>query len=90
LLTIGDHTHISAGVQIYTHDTAEHVLQDKDITKAPVTIGSRCYIGPNVVIAKGVTIGDNAVVGANSFVDNDIAPGLKGFGNPFRLYGTSK
>jgi len=47
LLTIGDYTHISAGVQIYTHDTIEHVLHDKEITKAPVTIGNRCYIGPN-------------------------------------------
>ncbi len=84
-LTIGDNCHVSAGVQIYTHDTIARVLHDGDITRAAVTIGSRCYLGPNSIIAKGVTIGDNVVIGANSFVNRDIASGAKGFGSPFRV-----
>jgi acetyltransferase-like isoleucine patch superfamily enzyme len=90
LLTIGDNCHISAGVQIYTHDTVDHVLHDGAITKGAVTIGSRCYIGPNSVIAKGVSIGDNVVVGANSFVNKDIASNNKGFGTPFSVTGSSR
>lgn len=89
-LTIGDNCHISAGVQIYTHDTVEHVLHDGAITKAAVTVGSRCYIGPNSVIAKGVSIGDNVVVGANSFVNRDIESNVKGFGTPFSVTGPSR
>jgi acetyltransferase-like isoleucine patch superfamily enzyme len=89
LLTIGDNCQISAGVQIYTHDTVERVIQDGDITRAPVKIGNRCYIGPNSIIAKGVTIGDNVVIGANSFVNKAIAPNSKGFGTPFQVTGQS-
>lgn len=89
-LTIGDNCHISAGVQIYTHDTVDRVLQDGDITRGPVTIGCRCYIGPNSIIAKGVTIGDNVVIGTNSFVNRDIAANAKGFGTPFRVTGSSR
>jgi acetyltransferase-like isoleucine patch superfamily enzyme len=89
LLTIGDNCHVSAGVQIYTHDTVARVLHDCEITRAAVTIGSRCYIGPNSIIAQGVTIGDHVVIGANSFVNRDIASGLRGFGNPFHVSGSS-
>lgn len=83
-LKIGDFCHVSAGVQIYTHDTVEVVLFDGEVSRAPVTIGSRCYIGPGAIIAKGVTIGDNVVIGANSFVNKDIPSGVKGYGTPFR------
>ena len=85
LLRIGDNCHISAGVQIYTHDTVERVRRAGEITTAPVTIGNRCYIGPNCIIAKGVTVGDNVVIGANSFVNKDIPANVKGFGTPFRI-----
>jgi acetyltransferase-like isoleucine patch superfamily enzyme len=85
LVEIGDYCHISAGVQIYTHDTVDVVLHDGKITKAPVTIGPRCYIGPGTIIAKGVTIGSNVVVGANSFINKDVPSNVKGYGTPFRV-----
>jgi acetyltransferase-like isoleucine patch superfamily enzyme len=88
-LSIGDFCHVSAGVQIYTHDTVDVVLQDGDISCAPVSIGKRCYLGPGAIIAKGVSIGDNVVVGANSFVNKDIPSGVKGYGTPFRVAGKS-
>lgn len=84
LLRIGNNCNISAGVQIYTHDTVEVVLEKGEIRKAPVTIGNNCYIGPNAVLSMGITIGDNVVIGANSFVNRDVASGSRGFGNPFR------
>ncbi|MCP4378958.1 MAG: acyltransferase [bacterium] len=88
-LTIGGHCSISAGVQIYTHDSvAWSVTGGKaDKTHGPTAIGSRCYIGPNTVIAMGVTIGDGCVIGANSLVLEDIPAGSKAFGTPCRVHG---
>ncbi len=90
-LSIGSHCSISAGVQIYTHDTVNRSLSGgtAKIDTAPTRIGSNCYIGPNTVIAKGVTIGDNVVIGANSLVNKDIPSGKKAFGTPCRIVGNS-
>lgn len=88
-LVIGDTCSISAGVQIYTHDTVEWAVSGgvAEVGRAPVTIGNRCYIGPNSIISKGVTIGDGCVVGANSFVNRDIPSGMKVWGSPARIVG---
>jgi len=86
-LEIGSNCSISAGVQIYTHDTVNWAVTGgkAPYDYAPVRIGDHCYIGPNTVICKGVTIGDRAVVGANSVVLSDIAAGSKASGAPARL-----
>lgn len=54
-LQIGDYCSISSGVQIYTHDTVRWATSGGNIDPehAPVRIGNRCYIGPNVVVSKG-------------------------------------
>jgi acetyltransferase-like isoleucine patch superfamily enzyme len=82
LLRIGDHCHVSAGTQIYTQDSVEHVLNDAPVARAPVTIGRRCHIGPNTIILKGVTIGDNVVIEANSVVSTDLPDGCRAKGAP--------
>lgn len=86
-LTIGDTCSISAGVQIYSHDTVAWATSGgtAEYEYAATSIGSRCYVGPNTVVAKGVTIGDGAVVGANSLVLSDIPAGAKAYGNPARV-----
>ncbi len=83
-LKIGSNCSISAGVQIYTHDTVDWAISGG---KAPyqyekVEIGDNCYIGPNVVIAKGVTLGKGCIVGANSFVNRSFPDHSKIAGNP--------
>ncbi|MBL8890178.1 MAG: acyltransferase [Planctomycetaceae bacterium] len=90
-LTIGDYCSISAGVQIYSHDTVQWAISGgkQEPERAPVRIGSRCYIGPNTVISKGVTIGDGCVVGANSFVNVDLPPNSKAWGTPARIQGST-
>lgn len=52
--------------------------------KAPPVIGNDVWIGINAVIMRGVTIGDGAVVGANSVVSSDVAPYTIVGGNPAR------
>jgi len=85
-LVIGDYCSISAGVQIYTHDTVLWATSGGEAKpdREPVSIGDRCYLGPNVVVAKGVTIGTGCVVGANSFVNSDLPPNCRAWGNPCR------
>ena len=70
LLQIGDYCDISAGVQIYTHDTVKRCLSGgkAEVEKGDVSIGDSCYIAPMSLIARGVKIGSHSVVAAHSFV----------------------
>jgi acetyltransferase-like isoleucine patch superfamily enzyme len=85
-LTIGSNCSISAGVQIYSHDSVKWAVSGgkEKYDYAPTRIGNNCYIGPNTIIAKGVTIEDNSIVGANSFVNKSFARDSKIAGNPAR------
>ncbi len=88
-LEIGSFCSISAGVQIYSHDTVQWAISGGVVgpERAPTRIGSRCYIGPNTIIAKGVTIGDGCIIGAGSLVLSDIPAGSKAFGTPCQIVG---
>ncbi|MAB22198.1 MULTISPECIES: acyltransferase [Idiomarina] len=88
-LSIGSNCSISAGVQIYTHDTVKRSISGgrEPIETGKTYIGSDCYIGPNTVIQKGVTIGNNVIVGANSLVNTDIPSWSKAHGTPCKVIG---
>lgn len=51
----------------------------------PVSIGSRCWLGANVVVCPGVTIGDDCVIGAGSVVTKDIPSACVAAGNPAKV-----
>ncbi|MFQ5571213.1 MAG: acyltransferase [Rhodothermales bacterium] len=89
-LKIGEYCSISAGVQIYSHDSVEWAITggEANLERAPVKVGNQCYIGPNAIITKGVTIGDGCIIGANSLVLDDIPSNSKAFGTPCRVVGT--
>lgn len=88
-LSIGRRCDISAGVQVYTHDTVNRVLSDgrEGVDLASVEIGDNCHIGAQSVIAKGVRIGDHVVIGACSFVNRDIPSFTVAVGVPCRPIG---
>ncbi|GIA60139.1 acyltransferase [Vibrio cholerae] len=90
-LKIGAHCSISAGVQIYTHDTVRRSLTGgrAGISHASTSIGNNCYIGPNSIIVKGVQIGNNVVIGANSLVTRDVPDNVVVYGTPAKIIGTS-
>ena len=86
-IPVGDNTIIGYNTTILTHEylTNEYRLGD-------VNIGSHVMIGANTTILPGVTIGDDAVVGAGSVVHKDVAAGSFVAGNPLRVIrqGTSR
>lgn len=51
-----------------------------------IRIGENCWLGANVTVMPGVTIGDNTVIGAGSVVTKDIPPNVVAFGNPCKVY----
>ena len=51
----------------------------------PVRIGSDCWLGANVVVCPGVTIGEGCVIGAGAVVTRDIPPHSFAAGNPCRV-----
>lgn len=85
-LEIGDNCSISAGVQIYSHDSVEWAISGGKASYGyeKTSIGNNCYIGPNSIISKGSIIGNNVVVGANSFVNRTLEAGKKYAGNPVK------
>lgn len=88
-IRIGRYCSISAGVQIYTHDSVRWALSagQAEYDRAPVAIGDCCYIGPQAVIAKGVRLGDHVVVAAGSFVNRDVPAYSIVAGAPCRAIG---
>ncbi|HEY2141465.1 MAG TPA: acyltransferase [Solirubrobacteraceae bacterium] len=75
---VADHTHGVglAGVPVYEQEL-EKVM--------PVEIGDGAWLGQNVVILPGVTVGAGAVVGANSVVGSDVPPRTVVVGAPARV-----
>jgi len=53
----------------------------------PIHIGRNVWIGANALIMPGITVGDNAIIGAGSVVTHDVAPGTTVVGNPARSLG---
>ena len=73
-IEIGVGTMMGEGVRFYDHDhiyTAEKI-EKWQWTTAPIRVGRDCWIGSNVTILKGVTIGDNTIIGAGCLIRNDI------------------
>ncbi len=87
-LEIGSYCSLSAGVQIYSHDSVAWAISGgkSDYEYAKTVIEDNCYIGPNVIIQKGVVIGEGAIIGANSFVNKNIPPHSKAYGTPAKIY----
>lgn len=86
-LSIGSNCSISAGVQIYSHDSIQWALSGgaAGYDYAATTIGDNSYIGPQTVIAKGVRIGNGCLIGACSLVLTDIPDGATAYGTPCRI-----
>jgi maltose O-acetyltransferase len=52
-----------------------------------VRIGHNVWIGGGAIVLPGVTVGDDAVIGAGSVVTRDVPPGAVVVGNPAKVRG---
>lgn len=87
-LTIGDHTHFSHNLIIYTGNhnyNGECLPYDTTYIYKPVVIGKNVWVGINVTIVPGVTIGDGAIIGAGTVVERDVPPLAIIGSQPFRI-----
>lgn len=84
---IGDHTMMGPNVTLATAGNPILLeLREKAYQyNMPVTIGRNCWLGANVVVLPGVTIGDNVVVGAGSVVTKDLPDNVVAVGNPCKV-----
>lgn len=88
-VTIGDRTLVGFGTKIFSSNhnvpPGRGQIFNSGHTKKVVTIGTDVWLGANVIVLPGRTIGEGAVVGAGSVVTKDIAPFTIVGGNPARL-----
>ena len=86
-VVIGNNVQIAPNVSIYT---AGHPIHPDSRNSGyeygiPVAIGDNVWIGWDVVILPGVTIGSNSVIGAGSVVSKDVPEWVAAAGNPCRV-----
>ena len=94
-LTLVDDTHIYVGdctmfgpnvvVATAGHPICPELREQLYQYNAPIRVGRNCWLGANVVVVPGVTIGDNVVVGAGSVVTHDLPDNVVAVGNPCRI-----
>ncbi len=85
-IRIGNNTMLAS--HAYITDADWHGIYNRIWTlgpTAPVSIGENVWIGDSAIICKGVTIGDNSIIGAGSVVIRSIPPNTIAAGNPARV-----
>ncbi|MFF0268291.1 DapH/DapD/GlmU-related protein [Kribbella sp. NPDC004536] len=93
LVEIGSHCMLANGCFV---TDANHRFDDPDRpvpwqgfdSKGPTRIGNNVWLGANVVVTSGVTIGDRCVIGANSVVTHNIPPYSIAAGAPAKVLRT--
>ncbi len=83
----GDNVFIAPNCAFYT---AGHPLDSERRNQGleyarPIKVGNNVWIGGNVVVLPGVTIGDNVVIGAGSIVNKDIPSNVVAVGSPCKV-----
>lgn len=90
IVVIGDRVMIGTSVSLLSagHDTS--VLSRRKLVEFghPIIIGNDCWIGANVIILPGVSIGEGCTIGAGSVVTKSIPPFSVAYGNPCRVQRT--
>jgi acetyltransferase-like isoleucine patch superfamily enzyme len=91
-IVIEDDVNVASGVRFMDSDAHPKDTQDRiaDLPPKPeeikpVRICKNAWIGQNVFILKGVTVGEGAIIGVNSVVITDIPPYSVAIGNPARV-----
>jgi acetyltransferase-like isoleucine patch superfamily enzyme len=76
-IEIGDNTHISRNCVMFSSShnyKGKRLPYDSTFIEKPVNIGGNVWIGMNVMIIPGTTIGDGAIIGLGTVVVKDVPP----------------
>ena len=85
-IIIGDSTMIASDVTITDSDWHDIYDRTQAIGRtSPVTLGNNVWIGDGAIVCKGVSIGDNSIIGAGSVVTQDIPSNVIAAGNPAKV-----
>ena len=87
-ITIDDGALIGPNTVLATLNHGLAPSRRHDLFPAPIHIGKNVWLGANVTVLGGVTIGDNAVVAAGAVVTNDIPHNALAAGVPARVIRT--
>ncbi len=76
-IEIGENTLFGEGVKLYDHNheysnEPTFKVEHQKFKTSPIKIGKNCWLGSNVTILKGVTIGDNTIIGAGCLIYKDV------------------
>lgn len=87
LIKIGDKTLIGRDVVIMDHNGHGIKINERNLpgTARGIEIKNNVWLGSNVVILPGTTIGENTIVGANSVVKGEIPANVIVQGNPAKI-----
>ncbi len=78
---IEDFVQVGSHCSIYSHSTIDN-------KKGRVVLKKNCKIGTHSVVMPGVTVGENSIIGAFSFVNKDIPDNVIAYGVPARVVKT--
>ena len=86
-VTIGAHALLGPNIGLYAVNHAADAEEriSGGCSGKPIRIGKNVWLGGDVKVLAGVTIGDNAIIGAGSIVTKDIPPDVIAVGNPCRV-----
>lgn len=87
-ITVGDNVQIGPRVQLLTalHPVDDYAARRAGVeSAAPIVVGDNVWLAAGVIVCPGVTIGDDAVIGAGSVVTRDIPARVLAAGNPCRV-----
>lgn len=84
---IGKHARIGPNCQFYTPNHPIDPIERRESieTALPITIGDDCWLGGNVTILPGVTIGNRCIIAAGSVVTKDVPEDTMVAGNPAKI-----
>ena len=88
-IALGDGCQIGPYVQILTADHPRNpALRRQQLESGePVRIGRNVWIGGGAIVLPGVSVGDDAIVGAGSVVTRNVPPGVTVMGSPAKSSG---
>ena len=67
------------------HSCPDEIVKERKIFTKPVKICQNTWLGENVAVLSGVTIGKNSIIGANSVISKNIPENCIAVGNPAKV-----